>query len=99
MNDARHTFLTPVVTEPVQTDVATSDVAGLSPMAWRRLLKVGDAVAVYCGSIRYPDATVTSAPETFISIGQRRGKMNFNRRTGKLSTRRPLAHLFRIERP
>jgi hypothetical protein len=71
----------------------------MSPMEWRRGLKVGDTVAVYCGSVRYPDAVVTSAPETFVTIGKYRGRLNFNRRTGKLSTRRPLAHLFRIQQP
>lgn len=91
-NESRHAV---PVNLGTQTDETTADVARL----FLKSLKVGDTVAVYCGSIRYPDAIVTSAPETFISIGQRRGKMNFNRRTGKLSTRRPMAHLFRIERP
>ena len=68
-------------------------------MQWRRSLKVGDAVAVYCGSVRYPDSEVTSAPESFVTVGKYRGKLSFNRRTGKLATRRPMAHMFRIEQP
>lgn len=100
MNDARAALPYPVAVEPPRSNrAATSDCAGLSPMAWRCQLKVGDAVAVYCNTVRYPDNVVTSAPETFVTIGRHKGKLNFNRRTGKLSTRRPLAHLFRIEKP
>lgn len=97
MTDARPTRPTPVPSERNQTPAHAMGRA--SPMEWRRLLKVGDPVAVYCGSIRYPDSVVTSAPETFVTIGKYKGRLNFNRRTGKLATRRPLAHLFRIEAP
>lgn len=71
----------------------------MSPMEWRRGLKVGDRVRVFCGSIEMKDDIVTSAPETFVTIGKYKGKLNFNRRTGKLAARRPMAHLFRIEQP
>ena len=37
--------------------------------------------------------------ESFVTIGRYKGRLNFNRRTGKLATRRPLAHMFRIEQP
>jgi hypothetical protein len=65
---------------------------------WLRSLKVGDTVSVYCGSVRYPDSIVTSAPETMITIGKYRGKMNFNRRDGTLSGKKPMGHLYRIGR-
>lgn len=96
MNDARPAF----PREPRNLEQPRSQVTGrASPLAWRLQLKVGDPVAVYCNTVRYPDNVVTSAPETFVTIGKHKGKLNFNRRTGKLSTRRPLAHLFRIEQP
>jgi hypothetical protein len=71
----------------------------MSELEWRRSLKVGDTVAVFCASRRFEDGVVTSAPATRITIGKYAGRMSFDRATGKLCGKRPLAHLFRIGRP
>jgi len=74
--------------------------ARLSPADWRCQLKVGDKVRVFCGSVCLKDEeVVTSAPESFVTVGKFRGKLSFNRVTGKLCGKRPMAHLFRIEQP
>jgi hypothetical protein len=68
-------------------------------LRWLAALKVGDSVAVYCGSNRLQVATVTSAPRTFVTIGKHAKKTSFRRKTGRICGRRPMSHLFRIERP
>lgn len=67
--------------------------------AWLHSLKVGDTVAVYCGSEHINVETVTSASRTLVTTGKHARKASFRRKNGKLAGRRPLGHLFHIEPP
>jgi hypothetical protein len=66
---------------------------------WLKSLKVGDSVDVCIGTYSRHRKEVTSAPDTLITVGQRRGKMSFRRRDGKLAGNRPMGHMFSIEMP
>lgn len=66
---------------------------------WLKSLKVGDAVDVCIGQYTRHRREVTSAPDTLITVGQRRSKLTFRRKDGKLAGQRPMGHFFKIEQP
>jgi hypothetical protein len=71
----------------------------MSHMEWLRQLRPLDHVAVHIGASRVEVAQVTSTSRTLITIGKYAKRTNFSRSTGMMCGRKPMGHLFRIERP